>query len=497
MVKLVKLLEKLEYAVIQRSETDIYDVDINNLVMDSRKVGKGDVFVCISGAVKDGHDFIADVINKGATAIIVEKDVRVSEDITVIKVHNTRYALGFMSAAFFDYPADKLKTIGITGTKGKTTTSYMVMSILENVGIKTGLIGTIETIIGDEHKAAEHTTPESLEIQESFAKMVECGCQAVVMEVSSQGLMLHRVAGINFDYGIFTNLSKDHIGKNEHKDFDDYKQCKSRLFKQCKNAIINIDDENAKDMIIDGTFESLETFAIGNINADYNAENIQLFKDKGVLGLSYDIEIKNEGKTHFVIEMPGKFNVYNTLTALAICRHFTKDMDLIAKALKQVRVRGRVELVPVSDKFTIMLDYAHNAVSMESLVESIKEYEPKRLVTVFGCGGNRDRNRRFDMGEISSRMADFTIVTSDNPRNERPEDIIADIITGIEKAEGKYITISDRKEAIKYAIEYAQEGDIILVVGKGHEDYQIIDNVKYHMDDRELIMEAKRELEIK
>ncbi len=494
MVKLVKLLEKLEYTVLQKGKADICDVWINNLVMDSRKVEKDDVFVCISGTVRDAHDFIADVINKGATAIIVEKDVRVSEEITVIKVDSTRYALGFMSAAFFDYPADKLKTIGITGTKGKTTTAYMVMSILEKVGIKTGLIGTIETIIGNDHITAQHTTPESLEIQRSFARMVECGCKAVVMEVSSQGLMLHRVAGITFDYGIFTNLSKDHIGKNEHKDFDDYKQCKSRLFKQCKNAIINIDDKNAKDIIKDGTFESLETFSIGNDSADYNAENIQLFREKGVLGLSYDIEIKGEDRTHFEIEMPGKFNVYNTLTALAICRHYTKDMDLIAKALRQVRVRGRVELVPVSDKFTIMLDYAHNAVSMESLVNSIKEYEPKRLVTVFGCGGNRDRNRRFDMGEISSRMADFTIVTSDNPRNERPEDIIADIITGIQKAEGRYVTIPDRREAIKYAIEYAQEGDVILVVGKGHEDYQIIGDVKYHMDDKELILDAKREL---
>lgn len=493
MKKLEALLEKLKYNVIC-GETDI---EINGLKMDSRNITNGDVFVCIHGAKFDGHNYIREVIKNGAKAVIIEQDIDLTDIInsgcrtTVIKVENTKYALACMSAAYFDYPAKRLKTIGITGTKGKTTTAYMMYEVLCRAGIKTGLIGTIETIIGDEHIPSVNTTPESYTVQETFAKMAEAGIEAVVMEVSSQGLMLHRVSGFIFDYGIFTNLGKDHICENEHKDFEDYMHCKSLLFKQCKHGIINTDDKHAKDMIKDAVCD-IETFGMEK-EANLRAENISLYREPGILGISYDLTVNGNKKHHFKIDVPGKFNVYNSLTAIAICRHFVDDMELIEGVLSNIRVRGRAEIVPVSKDFTVMIDYAHNTMSLESLLLSLREYNPKRIVTIFGCGGNRDRNRRFEMGEVSSRLADFTIVTSDNPRHEKPEAIIKDIVEGIKRAEGKYIAIIDRQEAVSYAIANALKGDVIVIAGKGHEDYQIIGDTKYHMDDRELVENAKKQ----
>ena len=417
---------------------------------------------------------------------------KIPEGICLLQVENSRKALAFLSAAYFDYPAEKLITIGVTGTKGKTTTTYMIQSVLERTGVKTGLIGTIETVIGDTRIPACNTTPESYVVQESFAKMVEEGCKAVVMEVSSQGLMLDRVAGFEFDYGIFTNLSQDHIGPNEHKDFDDYMYWKSVLFEHCKTGIFNVDDAHAKDMMRNAKCK-VETFGIEQ-EADLKASNIQLFQKPGILGISYDLS----GKVTMPVEIdiPGRFSVYNSLTAISVCLHFTKDLRLIEKVLSEIRVKGRVEMIDVSPDFTVMIDYAHNAMSLESLLKSLREYQPKRIVTLFGCGGNRDRNRRFEMGEVSSRLADFTIITSDNPRFEDPEAIIEDILTGVKKADGEYIRIPDRKEAIKYAIEHGQKGDVIVLAGKGHEDYQEIKGVKYQMDERVLISEIKEELNL-
>lgn len=488
-MKLKNLLEKLDYIV---KNGDI-DIDINHLVMDSRKVQQGDVFVCISGAVRDGHDFVEEVVKNGAIAVIVEKDTVIPPGVCVIKTESTRYALACMSAAYFGYPAQKLKTIGITGTKGKTTTTYMVRSVLEGVGIKTGLIGTIETLIGDTRIPSENTTPESYLVQEYFAKMVEESCEAVVMEVSSQGLMLDRVAGFTFDYGVFTNLSPDHIGPNEHKNFDDYVACKAKLFQNCRHGIFNIDDDYAERMMENCICE-VETYGVsgGVGEADLEAREIQLFQKPGILGVSYHLTGKTE--MDVVVDVPGKFSIYNSLAAIAICLHFTKDKEKIQTALEGIRVKGRVEILPVSDKFTLMIDYAHNAMSLESLLHSLKEYRHHRIVTLFGCGGNRDRNRRFEMGEVSSRLSDLSIITSDNPRDEKPEAIIKDILEGVKKADGAYVTIPDRKDAIRYAIEHGEEGDIIVLAGKGHEDYQIIKGVKYHMDERELVEEVKKEL---
>lgn len=482
------LLEKLEYTVLSGNDC----IEIRHLVNDSRKVEKGDVFVCIKGAGFDGHKFINDVAEKGAAAVVVMEDVEAPDGVTVIRVEDTRYALACMSAAYFGYPAEKLTTIGITGTKGKTTTTYMVRQVLESVGIKTGLIGTIETIIGDEVIPAKNTTPESFVVQETFAKMVEQGCDCVVMEVSSQGLMLHRVAGFTFDYGIFTNIEPDHIGPNEHKDFNDYLRCKSMLLKQCKHGIINMDADHIDEILERHTCD-IETYGVKG-DYDFKASDINLFTKPGCLCVSYQLA----GKMNFPVEIhvPGNFSVYNSLCAIAICSHFTKDIERIKQALIDVRVKGRVEIIPISHRFTLMIDYAHNAMSLESLLTSLKEYQPKRLVTVFGCGGNRSRDRRFEMGEVSSRLADFTIVTSDNPRFEEPMEIINDILTGIKKSDGEYVTVPDRKDAIRYAILHAQDGDVIVLAGKGHEDYQEIKGVKHPMDERVLIQEIISEDEV-
>lgn len=462
-----------------------------DLVYDSRKaIGHNSAFVCISGAVHDGHSFAQTAVDCGASVIVVEKEVELSGDVTVVRVKDTRKALAYMSAAWFGHPAKKLITVGITGTKGKTTTAYMLHHILESVGMKTGLVGTIEVKNGKESIPANNTTPESYLLQKYFAQMVENGCKAVVMEVSSQGLKLSRVGGFVFDYGVFTNLEPDHIGPNEHTDFEDYAECKSRLFKQCKVGIFNRDDSNTERMLSGHTCEVM-TYGCKE-GADLYATGLDLHRDEGKLMISY--ETKGVLETMVKVPIPGMFSVYNSLTAIALCYKLKVPVNVMIQALSEVKVKGRLETVPISSKFSLMIDYAHNAISLKSLLTALKEYRPKRLVCLFGCGGNRSRDRRFEMGEISSRYADLTIVTSDNPRFEQPEAIIEDILTGVKKADGAYITVPDRKEAIRYAILNAQEEDVIVLAGKGHEDYQEICGVKYPMDERVLIREIIEEM---
>lgn len=488
-MRLTGLLERLEYEVRQGND----EIEITELIYDSRKVTKGCVFVCVSGAVSDGHAYAMEVAGKEAAALITEKDVDVPADVTVIRVADTRYALALMSAAYFGYPAEKLKVIGITGTKGKTTTTYMVKSILEGVGHKVGLIGTIEALIGEKSVPANNTTPESYVIHQYFSEMAEAGCDSVVMEVSSQGLMLHRTAGIPFEIGIFTNLGEDHIGPNEHKDFEDYKRCKGILFTQCRLGIANIDDRWFKDVFRDATCK-VETFGFSE-GADLRAVGIEHVTRPGYLGVRYHVS----GLMNFDVEIdiPGDFSVYNSLTAIAVCRHFDVPAENIKRALKVAKVRGRIEMVKVSDEFTMMIDYAHNAMSLESLLHTLRDYHPKRIVTIFGCGGNRSKTRRYEMGEVSGKMSDFTIITSDNPRFEEPQDIMDDIIIGMKKTDGEYIAICDRKEAIRYAIEHGRAGDVIVLAGKGHETYQEIRGVKYDMDDRVLIREVLEEMHVR
>lgn len=466
------------------------DREISAIVYDSRKVTEGCLFICLKGAVSDGHRYAADAAAKGAAAILVEDPVDVPEGVTVARTDNTRRALSLMSAFWFDFPARKLKTIGITGTKGKTTTSYMVQSILNAAGHRCGLIGTIESITGKRTIPSENTTPESYLIQEYFAEMVEAGFDSVVMEVSSQALKMDRVAGITFDFGIFTNIAPDHIGPNEHASFEEYMECKKKLLRQSRIGIVNRDDSHFDGIVGGNTCETLETYGFSP-EATLRAVNVTMLMKRGMLGVCY----QTEGLLDIGVEVdiPGRFTVYNSLAAIAVCYHFGVSAENITEAMKHARVRGRVEIVKISDQFTLMIDYAHNAMALESLLSTLREYHPSRIVCLFGCGGNRDRERRFEMGEVSGRMADLTVVTSDNPRNEEPMAIIEDILTGMKKTDGQYVTIPDRKEAIAWAIHNAEPGDVIILAGKGHEDYQIIKGKKYPMDERVLIQEILEE----
>ncbi|MEE3419989.1 MAG: UDP-N-acetylmuramoyl-L-alanyl-D-glutamate--2,6-diaminopimelate ligase [Lachnospiraceae bacterium] len=489
-MKLGKLLERLKVEFLQGNE----DTEITDLVYDSRKVTPGALFICVVGANSDGHTYIEDVAEKGAAGILVQKDhaegLDLPMNVAVAAVEDTREGLALTSAAWFDYPAEKMPVIGITGTKGKTTTTYMIKSILENAGYKCGLIGTIEQIIGDTHIPSANTTPESYVVQQDLRKMLDAGMNCAVMEVSSQALKLARVAGINFEIGVFTNISPDHIGPNEHASFEEYMECKGRLFKQCKLGIVNADDPHTVD-VIKGHTCKIETYGVDNQQASLRAANIEHVHRPGYLGVSFDVE--GSSNFHADLDIPGLFSVYNALTAIAVCEHFQISTEDIRKALKSVHVKGRIEMVKVSDSFSLMIDYAHNAMALESLLTTLKDYHPNRLVCLFGCGGNRAKSRRFEMGEVSGRLADLTIITSDNPRFEEPDAIIADIVTGIRKTDGKYVTIPDRKEAIAYAIHNGQPGDVIILAGKGHEDYQEIKGKKYPMDERVLIQEILEE----
>ena len=487
MAVLGELLKEISYECVSGTP----ERDITDVIYDSRKVTEGCLFVCIPGAKADGHKFAADAVRAGAAALLTEHEVELPEgaDVTVVRVADVRFAMAFVSAAYFGHPARQMKIIGITGTKGKTTTTYLVKSILEQAGRKVGLIGTIEIIVGETHIHAENTTPQSYLVQKYFRMMADAGCDTVVMEVSSQGLMLHRTQGFVFDFGIFTNLEPDHIGANEHKDFDDYLHCKSLLFRQCKVGIVNQDDAHWREVTKDCTCR-LETYGI-DTEADLRAADIQFLNEGGSLGMAFTVS----GLADFPVRIasPGRFNVYNALTAIAICRHFGVAEEDIRRALSAAKVKGRTEMVPVSDRFTLMIDYAHNAMALKSLLETLRAYRPHRLVCLFGCGGNRAKSRRYEMGEVSGNMADVTIITSDNPRAEEPQAIIDDIKTGIGKTQGRYVEICDRKEAIAYAIDHGEPGDIIVLAGKGHEDYQEINGVKYPMDERVLIQEILEE----
>ena len=484
-MKLNELLTGFSYTCVKGTT----DREITTVVHDSRRIEAGCVFICIGGANFDGHAAAAEAAKARAAAVIVEKDVEIAGDTSVIRVAETRYAMAHIAAAYFGYPAKRMKMIGITGTKGKTTTTYLIKSILENAGYRVGLIGTIEVIIGEKHIPAANTTPESFLLQGYLKEMADFGCDVVVMEVSSQGLMMHRTQAIDFELGIFTNIEPDHIGPNEHASFEEYMACKGLLFKQCRVGIVNADDAHV-DTVLKGHTCAVEKYGLGEL-ADLRAEDIRLVSEPGYLGIAFRSAGLLELKVQ--IDTPGKFSVYNALAAIAVCRHFDIAGEDIVKALRVAKVKGRIEMIPVSDDFTLMIDYAHNAMSLESLLTTLKEYEPKRIVCLFGCGGNRSKLRRYEMGEVSGRLADLTVITSDNPRFEDPLEIIADIRSGIQKTSGEYVEIPDRKEAIAYAIRNAKKGDVIVLAGKGHEDYQEIEGKKYPMDERVLIKEILSE----
>lgn len=478
---LSELLTKIDYKVVNGK----VNIEVSSLVYDSRKVEKGSVFVCLKGSAVDSHKFALDACKKGAVAVITQSDVEYETDTCVISVADTRKALAHMSCAFFGYPSKKIKTIAVTGTKGKTTTAAMIKYILEEGGIKTATIGTLGIVMGDKIIKTNNTTPESYEIQKAMYDMVEQGFGAVVIEASSLGFKWHRTDGIIFDYGIFTNFSHDHIGGDEHKSLEEYFNCKLMLFSQCKNAVINSDDERFNE-IIKACCVPAKTFGFDE-KADLIALNSKLINRSDFIG----IHIDTAGLLSLSLDVavPGKFNAYNALAAICVCEGFNLPTSAIINGLKKVKVKGRVEPVETDGDYTMLIDYAHNALSMENVLTTLRQYNPKRLITLFGAGGNRPKVRRFEMGETSGKLSDLSVITEDNSRFEDVHDIIADIVVGIEKTDGKYVIVPNRKDAIKYCIDNAQSGDIIVLAGKGHEDYQEIKGVKYHLDEREVISE--------
>ena len=488
-MKLRKICEEIEYTLLQGSlETEVRDI-----IYDSRKIAPETMFVCMVGAVTDGHKYIPDAVEKGASVIVLEKEeeaAQIPENITVLKVESARLALALMSAALFDHPARKLVTIGLTGTKGKTTTTYMIKKVLQMAGKKVGLIGTIGAMVGEEHLSSKNTTPESYELHRMFAAMVEAGCEYVVMEVSSQGLKLDRTAGILFDYGIFTNLSPDHIGPAEHASFEEYMECKSLLFRQCRIGIVNADDEHVEGILKGHTCE-VKTFSAEK-EADLMASDIGFINEDGKLGMHFKVSgcMDCQAKVH----IPGRFSVYNSMVTMLVCHLAGISDEAILEGLSRVQVKGRVEMLSVSKDYTLIIDYAHNEVSTRSVLTTLMEYHPKRLICVYGGGGNRSKLRRYDMGEVTGEMADLCVLTCDNPRDEEIRDINNDIKVGLARSNGKYIEIDDRKEAIAYCMKNAKPGDMIVLLGKGHEDYQEIKGVKYHFDEREAVAEILDEM---
>ena len=485
-MKLKELVGSLETAEVQGG----MDKEIRGVTYDSRKALPGYLFVCIDGFTTDGHKYAQQAVDNGACALVVEKDVNIiGEDITLIKVRNSRKALALISANWFGNPSRSMTLVGVTGTKGKTTTTYMIHSILEKAGRTAGLIGTVANCIGREKIPARRTTPESYDLQEMFEKMKEMGADTVVMEVSSQGLKLDRVTGCNFDIGLFTNFSKDHIGGFEHPDMEDYFKSKLILFRMCKKGIVNVDAAYSNRVLDEAACEVL-TFGIEK-PADVRAENITTHSDS----VEFDA-VTPWFRERVKVSVPGFFSVYNALGAIAACGLMGVPFEAIRDGLLKVQVPGRAEVVPTPGKdYTVMIDYAHTPDSLENILSTVKGFARGRLISVFGCGGDRDRTKRPLMGEVSGRIADFTIITSDNPRTEEPMQIIRDIEEGIKKTDGRYTVIEDRTEAIRYAMENAECGDIIVLAGKGHETYQIFKDKTIHYDEREIVENILKELE--
>ena len=461
--------------------------EITGIESNSQKVEKGYMFVAITGFNVDGHDYIENAIEKGASTIVIEnmskiKGKKFPEDITIIVAQNTRNFLSLASINYYNNPSKKFKLIGITGTKGKTTTTFMIKEIVEKAGKKVGLIGTVAIYInGEKLEDSERTTPESLELQKIFAKMVEEKVEYVVMEVSSQSLKLHRVDGCEFDTVLFTNLSEDHISEKEHPDMKDYFESKLKLFEMCKTGFVNIDDLYGSKIPAMFPDSEIKKYGIDN-PADLVA------KDITITNASVDFKVKITDRNERVkVDIPGRFTVYNALAAICICKKLGIDSEVIKEALLNIKVPGRSEMVDNKLELPIMIDYAHSPESLQSILHAVKSYTRGRVISVFGCGGDRDTRKRPVMGEISGKIADYTIITSDNPRTEKPEAITSQIEEGIKKTKGKYEVIVDRKKAIAKAIKMANKSDIIVLAGKGHETYQEINGKKNDFDERKII----------
>ena len=507
-MNLKQLLCGIRYVTVQG---DAENTDVKAICIDTRDMIYGSVFVCIEGTHNDSHTMAEQAVYKGASAVVCEKDIKVTKGVTVIKVKSTREALAYMAAAFYKKPANSMIMIGVTGTKGKTTTTYMIEKILNSAGINTGLIGSIEIKYNGITKTNGNTTPEPLTLWETLSDMKQNGVKAVVMEVSSQGLKMERVSGIVFDYAIFTNLSRDHIGACEHVDMEEYRACKTRLFSMCRHGIFNKDDKNTERIINDSGIKSISLYGVGKENdiGEYSkiftyADHINISLSDGEPGIMFSAHLNDkEGMDYehmFVLPLPGIFSVYNSLAAVTVCDIILRERDakdrlkLMSDALCDINVRGRLEVISSDKGFMVIIDYAHNELSLRELLMAMRQYVRGKLITVFGCGGNRSRERRYKMGEVSAELSDFTVITSDNPRYEKPDDIMNDIKQGLlnvfkedRENDERYVMIQDREKAVRYALSCAEAGDVVIVAGKGHETYQEIMGIRHYMKDSDIV----------
>ncbi|AZT90998.1 UDP-N-acetylmuramoyl-L-alanyl-D-glutamate--2,6-diaminopimelate ligase [Caldicellulosiruptor changbaiensis] len=486
-MKINKLIEGLDII-----ETNIknFDEDIKDVAYNSKNVEDGFAFICIKGFKTDGHEYIDEAIKKGAKLIVVDEffdTSKLKDKVLFIKTSNTRRALSVISANFFEHPSKNFLLIGVTGTNGKTSTTFMIKSILEQSGHKVGLIGTVKNMIGQKEIEAKHTTPESYDLQKLFFEMKKENVDSVVMEVSSHSLDLHRVDCCDFDVGVFTNLTQDHL--DFHGTMENYFAAKLKLFKMSKKRVVNVDDEWGRKIV--SIYPDSVTYGI-NLKADVCAMNVKLYVNKNQFELR---QLDNDNKEQVTLNIPGLFSVYNALAAASCAYALGIDLKTIKMGLESVKaIPGRFEIVESNDKFTIVIDYAHTPDGLLNLMMTVDEVAKGRKVLLFGCGGDRDRTKRPIMGEIAGKMADFVIVTSDNPRTEDPIRIIDDILVGLQKTNADYVIIPDRYEAIKYAIQNAKENDFIVLAGKGHETYQILKDRTIHFDEREVVRSILEEL---
>lgn len=476
-MKLTELTKELEYI------GNLAEAEVDFITDDSRAVRKNCIFVCIEGMHFDGHTKAAEALENGAAAVVVQKDMGLDNQILV---KNTRAAYALLCAALFGHPERKLKIIGVTGTNGKTTSCFILKSVIDSLGYKSGLLGTVKNIVGDKEYPAALTTPDCFELFSLFAQMVEAECEYCVMEVSSQALDQRRVEGIRFAAAIFTNLTQDHL--DYHGSFESYQAAKHMLFENSDLAVINIDDEAAEYMLSDTDCRNI-TFSVENDRCDYSAKNIRNTAE----GVKYELVRTGDiGRVKFAV--PGKFSVYNSMGAAVCLIELGFDFrEVIEKLALCTGVPGRMEVVPADKPYTVLIDYAHTPDGLENVISCVREIAQGRVITLFGCGGDRDRTKRPLMGKIASRLSDIAIVTSDNPRSEDPEEIIKDILEGIGKYSGKIIVEADRKNAIRKALSVAQAGDIIILAGKGQETYQILASGKIDFDERKVVAEILSE----
>lgn len=472
------------------------DKEIADVAYDSRRVRPGFVFTARDGARLDGHAYIPEAVQRGAAAVVCEAPAffelyrKRFPHIPFFCVKSAGRALALLSAEHFSHPATKLTLIGITGTKGKTGTSVMLADMLTRSGIDCALIGTNGVYYGDIHEESENSTPASYELHRIFAETVARGIKVCIMEVTSQALKHERVYGLTFDVAVFTNLSPDHIGKGEHESFEEYRACKEKLFTVCRRALINADDEASDRLrgLLEERHVPYQTFSTLDPSADFYGCDERYYTEKSHMKTAYTLAEKDGGRERIQVNVPGRFAIYNSLCAAAVARSFGVSHDCIRTSLESIRIRGRTEAVGhPKARCPILIDYAHNALSAQSLFDAVRAYRPKRILCVFGCGGNRSRLRRFAMGEIAGKNAELSIVTSDNPRDEDPDAIMADILAGLSRTGGKYRLIRDRAAAIEYALEQSREGDIVLLMGKGQQTFEEVGGVKYAFDEREVV----------